>query len=85
MLTDIKDGKWADHVGKIENLGMVSDDPGENYVQLPRATTQWADSFTEEDYLQLVKDIHGGKITISSDITAMPSVSITVNDYGKIK
>lgn len=85
ILTAIKDGKWSDYAGKIENLGMVSDDPGENYVQLPRATTQWADGFTEDDYLALVKDIHGGKITISNDTTAIPSVSITVNDYGSIK
>ena len=85
ILTAIKDGKWSDYVGKIDNLGMVSDDPGENYVQLPRATTQWADGFTEDDYLALVKDIHGGNISISNDTTAIPSVSITVNDYGSIK
>ena len=85
VLTDIKDGKWSAHVGKIENLGMVSDDPAENFVQLPRATTQWADGFQEADYLQLVKDINAGTITISDDISAMPSVAITVNEYGSIK
>lgn len=86
ILTAIKDGKWSEYAGKIDSLGMVSDDPGENYVQLPRATTQWADGlFTEDDYLALVKDIHGGKVSISNDITAMPSVSITVNEYGTIK
>lgn len=86
ILTAIKDGKWSEYAGKIDSLGMVSDEPSENFVQLPRATTQWADGlFTDADYLQLVKDIHGGKITISNDITAMPSVSITVNDYGRIK
>lgn len=85
VLTDIKGGKWSEHVGKIENLGMVSDDPAENFVQLPRATTQWGDGFQEADYLQLVKDINGGSITISNDTTAMPSVSVSVNDYGSIK
>ena len=85
ILTAIKDGKWSEYAGKIDSLGMVSDDPGENYVQLPRATTQWADGFTEDDYLALVKDIHGGNISISNDTTAIPSVSITVNDYGSIK
>lgn len=85
MLTDIKDGKWADHVGKIESLGLVSDDPAENYVQLPRATTQWDDNFKEEDYLQLVKDLHAGTVTVSGDTTAMPASSITVNEYGSIK
>ena len=86
ILTAIKDGKWSEYAGKIDSLGMVSDDPGENYVQLPRATTQWADGlFTEDDYLALVKDIHGGKISISNDTTAMPSVGITVTEYGTIK
>lgn len=85
VLTDIKDGKWSEHVGKIENLGLVSDDPAENYVQLPRATTQWADGFKEDDYLQLVKDIHGGKVTVSDDISAMPSVTVKVTEYGSIK
>ena len=84
ILTAIKDGKWSEYAGKIDSLGMVSDDPGENYVQLPRATTQWADGlFTEDDYLALVKDIHGGKISISNDTTAMPSVGITVTEIGR--
>ena len=85
VLTDIKDGKWSDHVGKIENLGLISDNPAENFVQLSSASTQWADGFQEADYLQLVKDIHGGKITISDDISAMPSVSVKVTEYGSIK
>ena len=85
VLTDIKDGKWSDHVGKIENLGLVSDDPSENFVQLPRATTQWSDGFQEADYLQLVKDIHSGTVTVSDDISAMPSTTITVTEYGSIK
>ena len=63
----------------------MSDDPSENYVQLPRATTQWTDGFQEDDYLQLVKDIHAGKINISSDTTSMPAVSVKVNDFGSIK
>ncbi|MBD5162867.1 MAG: BMP family ABC transporter substrate-binding protein [Oscillibacter sp.] len=85
VLTDIKDGKWADHVGKIESLGLISDDPAQNYVQLPRATTQWTDSFREDDYLQLVKDIHAGKIAISDDISAMPVTVVNVTEYGSIK
>ena len=86
ILTAIKDGKWSEYAGKIDSLGMVSDEPSENFVQLPRATTQWADGlFTEDDYLALVKDIHGGKISISNDTTAMPSVGITVTEYGTIK
>lgn len=37
----IYDGTWADHVGKVENLGLVSkDDMSQNYVGLPEDTTQ---------------------------------------------
>lgn len=37
----IYDGTWADHVGKVENLGLVSkDDMPQNYVGLPEDTTQ---------------------------------------------
>ena len=85
VLTDIMNGKWSDHVGKIENLGMVSSDPASNFVQLPIGTTQWADGFQKEDYLQLVIDINDGTVTISDDISAMPSVSINVTEYGSIK
>ena len=86
ILTAIKDGKWSEYAGKIDSLGMVSDEPSENFVQLPRATTQWADGFTQDDYKALVKDLFDGKITVSDDISAMPAVSnITVNDLGNIK
>ena len=84
VLTDIAAGKWSDYAGKIDNLGVVSDTPSENYVQLP-STTQFGEGFTEDDYNALVKSIHAGDITISNDISAMPSVSITVNEYGSIK
>lgn len=48
VLTDIKDGKWSDYAGKIDNLGMVSEIPEENFVQLPTASTQWGDGFMED-------------------------------------
>jgi basic membrane protein A len=85
VLDAIRDGEWDNYVGKIENLGMVSDNPEENYVQLPLESTQWSDSFTEDDYRALVKAIDGGEIEISNDITAMPETSIKVTDYGSIK
>ena len=85
MLTAIKDGQWGEHVGKIESLGLVSETVEENYVQLPIESTQWSDSYTEEDYRALVKDMYDGKVTVSDDISAMPATSITVNDYGSIK
>lgn len=85
VLDDIRDGKWSDYAGKIDNLGLISDNPEENYVQLPLETTQWADGFTQDDYKVLVKALYAGEIKVSGDITAMPKTTITVTDYGSIK
>lgn len=85
VLTDIRDGKWSNYAGKIENLGMVSEVAEENYVQLPVATTQWSDSFTEDDYRALVKAMYNGEVKVSNDISAMPETTVKVTDYGSIK
>ena len=85
-LDAIKDGNWeSDYAGKIDNLGLVSENPEDNYVQPPMETTQWDDNFTVDDYKDLVKKLYNGEIEVSSDITAMPETEITVNDYGSIK
>ena len=85
-LDAIKDGNWeSDYAGKIDNLGLISENPEDNYVQLPMETTQWDDNFTVDDYKDLVKKLYNGEIEVSSDITAMPETEITVNDYGSIK
>lgn len=85
VLTDIKADKWDNYAGKIDTLGLVSENPEENYVQLPIETTQWRDGFTEDDYKALVKDMFEGKIKVSNDITALPKTKIKVTDYGSIK
>ena len=87
MLDEVSAGNFADYAGKAEALGLVSgDDPDANYVLLPMETTQWGDGFSQDDYKALVKDMFDGKITVSDDISAMPSVSnIKVNDLGNIK
>lgn len=85
VLTDIQAGKWNEYTGKIDNLGMVSENPEENYVQLPIGSTQWGDGFTEEDYRALVKAMYSGEIKVSNDITAMPETNVKVTDYGSIK
>ena len=86
MLTEVAAGNFSNYGGKIETLGLVSgDDPEANYVQIPMESTQWSDSFTQDDYKALVKDMFDGKITVSNDISAMPSTSITVNEYGNIE
>lgn len=85
-LDAIKDGNWeSDYAGKIDNLGLVSENPEDNYVQLPMDTTQWDDNFTADDYKDLVSKLYNGEITVSNDITALPETEIAVNDYGSIK
>ena len=73
--------------GVVENLGLVSENPEENYVQLP-SSTQWSDGFTEEDYKALVAAIFNGEIVVSNNIDITPAENVTVisvNDLGNIK
>ena len=82
------DGKWADYAGKIATLGLVSGDNAElNYVQLPTATTKFAEGkFTQADYAALVKAMFEGTVKVSNDISKLPEVTnTTLNDQGSIK
>ena len=86
----IINGNWANYVGKIATLGLVSaDDPEANYVQIPMGEgTQWSDSFTQDDYKAMVADMYNGVITVSNDISKTASdfaTVITVDDQGAIK
>ena len=86
----INNGNWANYVGKITTLGLVSaDDPEANYVQIPMGEgTQWSDSFTQDDYKAMVADMYNGVITVSNDISKAASdfaTVITVDDQGAIK
>ena len=89
LLQETVDGNFSNYGGKIETLGLVSgDDPTANYVQLPIESTQWSDSFTQEDYNALVAGMFDGTITVSNDVTVEPDAvvsNITVNSYGNIK
>ena len=87
-LTDVVvNGNWEAYVGKIEALGLVSgDDPTLNYVQIPMESTQWSDSFTQDDYKALVSAMFNGEIVVSNDISAEPAVTTVTVDYqGNIK
>ncbi len=85
LLGAIKDGNWADYAGQIQNLGLVSETPEENYVQLP-ASTVWNDGFGEADYQALVKELFDGTRTVSNDIEAIPATTaVKVDDQGAIK
>ena len=86
-LTDvIINGNWEKYAGKVETLGLVNgDDPTANYVQIPMETTQWSDTFTQDDYKALVKGMFEGTITVSSDTSAMPAVTNTnLSEQGQI-
>lgn len=85
VLDAILNDEWDEYVGRIENLGMESPDPAENYVQLPEETTQWDDTFTKEDYQKLVERMYNGEYEVSSDSTIFPETEITATDYGSIK
>ena len=49
-------------------------------------TTQWSDSFTQDDYKALVAAMRAGDITVSNDTTAMPATTnVNVSDLGNLK
>ena len=84
----IINGNWANYVGQIATLGLVSaDDPEANYVQIPMGEgTQWSDSFTQEDYKALVAKMFAGEVTVSNDTTTVPAVTnTTLNVQDNIK
>lgn len=76
----IFDDTWEEHVGLIENLGLVSGtDPSLNYVGLPEESTQWNENFTVEDYREMVRQIYEGELVIDSSIDQMPETTVEVN------
>ena len=85
MLGKVVDGTFEG--GKVENLGLVSAVPEENYVQIA-GSTQFSDSFTKDDYKALVGKMYKGEVTVSNDITKAAAdfaTVITVDDQGNIK
>ena len=85
MLAKVLDGTFEG--GKVENLGLVSAVPEENYVQIA-GSTQFSDTFTTSDYAALVAKMFAGEITVSNDIeknAADFATVITVDDQGNIK
>ncbi|MBQ9836672.1 MAG: BMP family ABC transporter substrate-binding protein [Oscillospiraceae bacterium] len=86
-LTDVLiNGNWANYSGKVATLGLVSgDDPTANYVQIPMESTQWSETFTQDDYKALVKGMFDGTIVVSADISAMPATTnVNVTELGQI-
>ena len=83
VLADIVAGNWADYAGKISTLGLVSEVPAENYVQIA-GSTQFGDGFTADDYAALVAAMFAGDVTVSNDIAAMPEVAVKVETFDDI-
>ena len=81
----VLEDNWAAYAGKIESLGLVSADPEANYVQLPMESTQWSDTFTQEDYKALVAGMFDGTIAVSGDIAEFPVTEVAVEQHPAIK
>ncbi|MBO4934701.1 MAG: BMP family ABC transporter substrate-binding protein [Clostridia bacterium] len=81
-LETIEEGKWADCAGRHFILG-VNDpqNPENNFVQLPYETTQWNQTFGQEDYAQLISLLCEGELTVSDEIDAAPSVTAVSVEY----
>ena len=88
MLSEVVAGNFANYGGTVDTLGLVSENVEENYVQIPVASTQWSDTFTQDDYAAMVADMVSGAITVSNDITVEAEsfgTAIAVTSYGNIK
>ena len=83
VLAAISADKWADFGGKIETLGLVSETPEDNYVQLA-GSTQFADGFTQDDYKTLVASMFKGDIKVDNSTEKMPEVSVKVEMFDNI-
>ena len=85
-LADIIDnGNWSKYSGQISTLGLISEDPEANYVQIPMATTQFAETFTQDDYKAMVAGMYNGTITVSADTENAPATEIAVEYHPNIK
>ncbi len=81
----VVNNNWANYAGKIVSLGLVSEDPAANYVQLS-GSTQFGEAFTEADYAAMVKGMFEGTITVSNDISAEPATTnVNVEYLGNLK
>ncbi|MBO2527599.1 MAG: BMP family ABC transporter substrate-binding protein [Clostridiales bacterium] len=86
LLTDlIENEAWNNYAGTIANLGLVSEIPEENYVQIAPSTQFEDGKFARADYEALVAAMFAGDIVVSNVIDAEPEVAITVNYLGNIK
>ena len=68
VLSAVVEGRWEDLAGRTDVMGLVSEkEPARNGVYLPSKTTMWNDSFSEEDYDDLLSAVIDGDFSISFD------------------
>ena len=88
LLAAVRDGKWDQYKGQIQNLGLVSGtDMDQNYVGLAEDSTVWTDGFTDDNYKTLVGQLFDGTLKVSDDTTKSASdfaTVITVDDQGTL-
>jgi basic membrane protein A len=84
LLAEIVAGNFENYGGQVATLGLVGTDPEANYVQIA-PSTQFADTFTAEDYNALVAAMFNGEVTVNNAIDANPLTSIAVNYMGNVK
>ncbi|MGN0254875.1 MAG: BMP family ABC transporter substrate-binding protein, partial [Chordicoccus sp.] len=88
LLEAVKDGKWDQYKGQIQNLGLVSGtDMSQNYVGLAEDSTIWTDGFTDDNYKTLVGQLYDGTLKVSDDTTKSASdfaTVIKVDDQGTL-
>ena len=82
LLQQVADGRFEG--GRVETLGIVSDLPEDNFVQLA-PSTQWNAGFTETDYRALVASLRDGTRIVSQNTEAQPYTQIYVDYQGNIK
>ena len=85
LLAEVAAGNFANYGGQIMTMGLVSENPEENYVQIPMNTQFEDGKFTQEDYKAMVAAMLAGEIVVSNAIDTMPQVSYTLNEYAPIK
>ena len=79
-------GNWSNYAGKIEALGMISEEPTANYVQLAESTRFEEGKFTYEDYAALVSALYNGTMTVSDDLSTEPTpANVNMQWLGNIK
>ena len=68
VLSAVMEGRWEDLAGRTDVMGLVSkNDPAKNGVYLPSKTTMWSESFSEDDYTDLLAAVINGDLSVSYD------------------